>query len=76
VSYRAQEVSLTLAKDVYSRIRKQVGTLSQYADRNRPGRVEGTRELAIIKLPYLVIMEVADECVFILAVVHTARKYP
>ncbi len=76
VSYLAQEVSLALAKEIYARIRKQVSALSQFAERTRSGRVEGTRELVITKLPYVVIVEVVDEHVFVLAVVHTARKYP
>lgn len=42
----------------------------------RPGRVEATRELVVTGTPYVVAYQVADEAVTILAVVHSARRWP
>ena len=40
------------------------------------GRVAGTRELIIPRLPYIVVIQVKADKVFVLNVVHTARQYP
>ena len=41
----------------------------------RVGRARGTRELVFADLPYIVVYRVAED-VEVLAVVHTARKWP
>ena len=42
----------------------------------RAGRVEGTRELAIQGAPFIVAYRVEKNEVWILAVMHAARKWP
>lgn len=42
----------------------------------RPGRVDGTRELVIAGLPYIVPYRVIDDTVQILSVIHTSRRWP
>lgn len=42
----------------------------------RPGRVLGTRELVIGRLPYIVPYRVRDRYIEILRVLHTARRWP
>ena len=46
----------------------------------RPGRVEGTYEKSVTGLPYIIVYLIlgtdAGEAVFIVHVVHTARKWP
>ena len=42
----------------------------------RPGRIEGTRELVIPGLPYVIPYRVVDDSVLILSVIHTSRKWP
>jgi len=42
----------------------------------RPGRISGTRELIMPKLPYLVVYWVKDEQIEILRIIHEARKWP
>lgn len=42
----------------------------------RPGRIEGTRELVVPGLPYIVPYRVVDEMVQIASVIHTSRKWP
>ncbi|RFB78487.1 type II toxin-antitoxin system RelE/ParE family toxin [Methylovirgula sp. 4M-Z18] len=42
----------------------------------RPGRVSGTRELVIPRLPYIVPYRVRNETIQVLRVYHGARKWP
>ncbi len=40
------------------------------------GRVPNTRELTIPGLPFIMCYTVEENCVIILAVIHTSRKWP
>jgi len=42
----------------------------------RPGRIEGTRELVIPGLPYIIPYRVVDNVIQIASVIHTSRKWP
>ncbi len=44
--------------------------------RGRIGREEGTRELVIARLPYIVIYRIKGEAVEILHIYHGARQRP
>jgi plasmid stabilization system protein ParE len=70
----AVERPLTADK-VVDRIFASVQILKLFPESGRPGRVEGTRELVVPRLPYIVIYEVAYEldAVLVTAVVHGAR---
>jgi addiction module RelE/StbE family toxin len=57
-------------------IRESTQVLSVHPELGRIGRVEGTRELVIPGLPYILPYQVVDSEVRILAVMHTARKWP
>lgn len=50
--------------------------LSEHPGLGRPGRVEGTRELVISGLPYVLPYVVRDDNIVILRVMHTARRWP
>ncbi len=65
-----------VATMVYQRIREQVGSLKLFPERCRPGRVTGTREYVLTRLPYIAVVVVDDDHVTIVALVHTARKFP
>ena len=64
------------AVDVYDAIRQQVGQLAEFPLLGRPGRVASTRELVITGLPYIVPYYRKGREVRVLAVLHTARKWP
>lgn len=65
------------ATGVATRIVDLVGTLlREHPQSGRPGRVAGTRELVITGTPYLVAYETNDETITILAVLHSARRWP
>jgi plasmid stabilization system protein ParE len=42
----------------------------------RLGRIEGTRELVVPGLPYIILYSVAEDAILISAVIHTSRKWP
>lgn len=50
--------------------------LPRHPDAGRPGRVAGTRELVIPKLPYIVPYRVTADGIQILRVYHASRRWP
>lgn len=77
------EIREYIAKDspaagsrVISTIREQVKALVHHPEIGRRGLLEGTRELVVSRLPYLVVYQPEGGTVTSLAVVHTARNWP
>jgi toxin ParE1/3/4 len=68
--------NLQAAVRVSSAIRAAVGHLIEHPHMGRAGRVEGTRELILGDLPYIIAYRVADNQVRILSVIHTSRRWP
>jgi toxin ParE1/3/4 len=64
------------AVTVDKRIQSQVETLARFPRRGRPGRVEGTRELVVLRTPYIVAYRIIGDTVRILRVLHGARRWP
>ncbi|HEY2391248.1 MAG TPA: type II toxin-antitoxin system RelE/ParE family toxin [Candidatus Angelobacter sp.] len=65
-----------IAVDTIRRIYQTAAALKQFPHRGRPGRKQGTRELVLIQLPYLVVYEIVGQRVHILRVLHGARRWP
>lgn len=72
-----------IAKDSPETAARVVGAIVQAALRleqfplsGRLGRIEGTRELVVPGLPYIIPYRVVDDAVLISAVIHTSRKWP
>ena len=61
---------------VDGRIREQVETLARFPESGRPGRIEGTRELVILRTPYIVAYLIVRNTVRILRVLHGAQRWP
>lgn len=57
-------------------ITRQVKKLADHPGLGRQGRVDGTRELVITGLPYIVPYSVKGDTVIILRVMHSAMKWP
>ena len=57
-------------------IRQSVDPLTEHPDIGRPGRIEGTRELILTALPYIIPYRVKNNYIEILRVLHAARKWP
>lgn len=64
------------AQRVAAAIEAAVDPLADHPELGRAGRVEGTRELVVPGLPYIVAYRVREETVRILAVIHTSRQWP
>jgi toxin ParE1/3/4 len=64
------------ASRVSALIRQSVETLAEHPDIGRPGRIEGTRELILSALPYIIPYRVKSDIIEILRVLHAARKWP
>jgi toxin ParE1/3/4 len=55
---------------------RHVGMLAEHPGIGRPGRVDGTRELVIAGLPYVVAYLHQGDTVTVLRVLHGAMKWP
>jgi toxin ParE1/3/4 len=66
------QVNPKAAAQVFLRIRKSTRQLVDFPNAGRPGHVEGTREIVVSNLPYLVVYRVTEDSVEILRVLHTA----
>ena len=64
------------ASRVVARVLEAVAQLAHQPGLGRPGRVPGTRELVVLKTPYLVPYIVDGDQVIILRVCHTSRRLP
>jgi addiction module RelE/StbE family toxin len=58
------------------RIKAAADTLADHPEMGRPDRVEGTRELVVPDLPYILPYQITREAIRILAVMHASRKWP
>lgn len=61
---------------VLTQIQAAADSLALHPEMGRPGRVEKTRELVVSGLPYILPYALKKSEVRILAVLHTARKWP
>lgn len=69
------ERNAAAAARVVAEIDARISQLEMYPHLGRPGRIEGTRELVLADLPYLLAYRISDR-VEILAMMHGARKWP
>jgi len=64
------------ARRAVQRVEKAVSFLASQPSMGRPGRVTGSRELVVSNTPFIVPYRVRGERIEILAVLHSARKWP
>jgi toxin ParE1/3/4 len=53
-----------------------LGALLTFPHQGRPGRKDGTRELVLSPLPYVVVYAVRGDVVFIVRILHGAQHWP
>ena len=68
--------NLSAAIRVVSEIKEQVNALAQFPNRGRLGRIDGTREMVLGGLPYIVIYQVGDNTAYVARVLHGAQQWP
>ena len=51
-------------------------TLLTFPHRARSGKKEGTRELILASLPYVVVYRIKSEVIEVLRILHGAQKWP
>lgn len=64
------------AKKVVGRIFDAGKLLAEFPRVGRAGRVPGTRELVVLRTPYLLVYRIDEPLVEVLRVVHGARQWP
>lgn len=67
--------NFSAAQEVIRHILECVENLKVTPSIGRAGRVLRTRELVILKYPYIVPYQVRDNNVYILRILHTSRKW-
>ena len=76
LTYYFDEAGERVAKAVHDRMREQIGKLRLFPERCRIGRIAGTKEYVLSRLPYVAVVQIEGQTVYVLNVIHTARKFP
>lgn len=61
-----------LVKEIYNAPR----ALLTFPKRGRKGKKEGTHELVLSPLPYIIVYQVNDDAVHVVRILHGAQKWP
>lgn len=57
-------------------ILSSIKQIKMFPESGRPGRVDGTRELVITTIPFIVVYRKKSETLEILSILHQLRKWP
>lgn len=66
------QVAQRVARTIY----ESASSLTHFPRKGRAGRVEGTRELVLPSLPFIVVYRIVQDAVEIVNVIHGAQRYP
>jgi toxin ParE1/3/4 len=66
----------SIAPDIVRRIYNAASPLKQFPKQGRPGRKDGTRELVLSPLPYIIVYEIVDQTVRLLRALRGAQRWP
>ena len=64
------------APDLIRRVYDAPATLLDLPNRGRPGKRDGTRELVLTPLPYIVVYTVRSNVIFVVRILHGAQQWP
>lgn len=68
--------NIKAASRIIRRIFEAIDYLPEFPAIGRPGRVPNTRELVVSGTPFLIIYQVRQQTIFVLRILHAARKWP
>ena len=51
-------------------------SLLDFPARGRPGKKEGTRELVLTPLPYVVVYAIRGDIIYVVRILHGAQQWP
>ena len=51
-------------------------SLLTFPNRGRPGKKEGTRELVMSPLPYILVYTVRGDAIYVVRILHGAQQWP
>jgi toxin ParE1/3/4 len=71
-----QQQNPSAADRVCHSLYDSINSLENFPNRGRSGRVDGTRELVVASLPYIVVYRVRENGVEIVRVIHGAQRWP
>lgn len=74
-AYIAEENPDAAARTVM-RVLESINDLLEFPNIGRPGRVPGTRELVVGKTPFIAVYKVKSNVLWVLRVIHGARRWP
>jgi toxin ParE1/3/4 len=69
---KTPENAARLIRDLYN----ASSTLKNFPNRGRPGKKEGTREMVMPFLPYVVVYRVMSDTVHIVRILHSSQDWP
>ena len=64
------------AEKLVAKIDRSLQLLASHPEMGRLGRIEGTRELIVPRTPYIVVYQLAADQIRLLAIIHSARRWP
>jgi len=68
--------TISAASRIIRRIFEAIDYLPEFPAIGRPGRVPNTRELVVTGTPFVVIYQLRQQTIFVLRILHAARKWP
>ena len=68
--------SLETARQIAETVYQRAGALREFPYRGRTGRVQGTRELPLPPLPFVVVYRVLGAAIEIVHVINGAQRWP
>jgi toxin ParE1/3/4 len=65
-----------LAEELVREIYGAANGLPTFPYRGRPGKKDGTREVVLSRLPYIVIYQITGDVIHVVRILHGAQKWP
>jgi toxin ParE1/3/4 len=66
----------TAAQAIMQRVMEAIENIAAFPSVGRPGRVPHTKELVVSSTPLIIVYQVRQDTLFIVRVIHAARKWP